>query len=531
MSTFKLTLSSTVAAMMALLCAYALGWQHAWWAAMTVWLVIQPNRNLMAGRILARSLGSSLGAIMGAVLILFVTPLSMQLLCLGIWLLISSGLGSLFQQYRNYAFVVAGYTAAIVIMFCYFENNPDVELAYTRIFCTFIGVFFCILWVLPFVPQQKHHHAFENLHSIQGQIQSLFEKGAVPSLEPKIQSFCFEIKRLNQYFQFHQALTKKDNPQHLLHSLIQQLSLIQVFTQPKTRSYFIENKKEVSIHRLPLKQRLKYFFRYFALNQQARHVLQAIVRVIGVYLLTLTLWLATDWKQAPLMVMTAILFAALFSSHAYAQQALTDVLKGSLLGAILGLIFRIFIVPMHDSGWVMLALFMILLLGAYLMNQSKTAKMAIDLNMTFLLIAQLLAQVSQQTPDILLECLAILSGIVITFIWFRTGVPSLFRAISPDRHFAVKLMYALKNLNTYLEFIYLAALMRADIYTRILEQNQTAHELEAALHVLKQICVVEVENMSAHTFQQSGLQALIQAVAQQHHLQYTPVQGEQSHVL
>ncbi|EXE40732.1 FUSC family protein [Acinetobacter baumannii] len=530
MSKFKLMLDSTVAAMLALIFAYALGWEHAWWAAMTVWLVIQPYRGLMAERILARSLGSSIGSIIGAMIILFIAPVSLQLLCLGLWLLISSGLGSLFLQYRNYAFVVAGYTAAIVIMFCYFENKFDVELAYTRIFCTFIGVFFCGLLVLPFIPKTKHKEVFQNLSSIQKQIQYLFSKTTGLKPEPKIYPFCFELKRIYQYSLFHQAFTKKRNYQQLLHSLLQQLSLIQGFTQPETRSYFLEKQKEVADYTLPLKKRLKYFFQYFTLNQRTLHVIHVVVRVMGVYFFTLLLWFGIGLEKAPLMVMTAILFASLFSNHTHAPQALIDVIKGSLLGAILGLIYRIFIVPMHDSGWIYLALFMILLFGAFLMNHTKTAKMAIDLNMTFLLIAQPLAEVNQQIPDILLECLAILTGIVITFIWFRYGVPYFFKIISCNKYFSDKLDHNFKKITEYQELKYITSLIRTNLCTQILEQNQTAHELEAALSVLKLICVLEVENLPPHNFQKSSIQILMQEISQLPNLQYTPVQGEQSHV-
>ncbi|MFW2003752.1 FUSC family protein [Acinetobacter baumannii] len=528
MPTFKLTLNSTVAAMIALLCAYALGWPHPWWAPMTVWLVIQPNQKLMKGRILARSLGSSIGSIIGALLILFLTPMSLQLL--GLWLLISSGLGSLFQQYRNYVFVVSGYTAAIVIMFCYFDNNLDIKLAYTRIFCTIIGVVFCSLLVLPFAPKVKHNDVFKNLWIIQEQINDLFRKASDSKLENKIQFICFELKNINKYFQFHQAFTKKGINPETLYSLIQQLSLIQGFARAEIRTYFLEKQKRISIHSIPLKNKLRYFFKYLLWHPQALQILYAIVRVMGVYLITLTLWFTTDWKNAPLMVMTAILFAALFSSHAHAQQALTDVLKGSLLGAIFGLIYRIFIIPMHDFGWEILALFMVLLLGAYLMNRTKTAKMAIDLNMTFLLIAQPFAQVNQQTPEIFSQCLAILSGIAITFIWFKYGVSFLFKVISPNKNFIRKLFYTLKSIDTYHEFIYIASLIRAELYTKILEENQTPQQLKAALLVLKQISIVEVKNLPPHTFKKSDLQALVQVFAWQHYLQYSLVQGEQSHV-
>ncbi|TKI03514.1 FUSC family protein [Martelella alba] len=109
---------------------------------------------------------------------------------------------------------------------------------------------------------------------------------------------------------------------------------------------------------------------------------------VGALVLSGSLWLFTGWQTGPIMVMTAVLFASLFSSNPRGNTALADVLLGTFTGALAGCLFRLWISPRlsHDAG--MLAVILFLMVGAYLMACPRTGKMAIDINMTFLLVTQ-----------------------------------------------------------------------------------------------------------------------------------------------
>ena len=148
-------------------------------------------------------------------------------------------------------------------------------------------------------------------------------------------------------------------------------------------------------------------------------------RPVVALLIATTLWWAFAWADGPMMVMTAVLFASLFSSHSHADAALKDVLVGSCVGAALGLSCRFLWLPHVASVWQLAwAIAPFLLAGAWLMARPSTAKLAIDLNMTFLLIAQPSLSTETSLEHSLLQTVAILGGVLIALLTFRWWVPS-----------------------------------------------------------------------------------------------------------
>ena len=108
---------------------------------MTVWVVAQPTRGLLLERSLARLAGTACGALAGALILygLEDRPLP-SIAALTSWLALCAGLGSIFRHFRNYGFVLAGYTAAIVIMFSLGHGTYDAGVALDRVLCTIIGI-------------------------------------------------------------------------------------------------------------------------------------------------------------------------------------------------------------------------------------------------------------------------------------------------------------------------------------------------------------------------------------------------------
>ncbi|KAB2759860.1 FUSC family protein [Brucella anthropi] len=110
-------LRTTAVALLALALAQGLGIRHPWWAAMTVWLVAQPTIGLQIGRGIARLVGTGPGALAGAAILYGLSGnLTLLLAALALWLALCAGCGSLFRHFQNYGFVVAGLTAAIVVL-------------------------------------------------------------------------------------------------------------------------------------------------------------------------------------------------------------------------------------------------------------------------------------------------------------------------------------------------------------------------------------------------------------------------------
>jgi uncharacterized membrane protein YccC len=63
-----------------------------------------------------------------------------SLAALASWLALCAGLGSIFHHFRNYAFVLAGYTAAIVVQSGLGDGSFDPGLALDRVICTIVGI-------------------------------------------------------------------------------------------------------------------------------------------------------------------------------------------------------------------------------------------------------------------------------------------------------------------------------------------------------------------------------------------------------
>ena len=136
----QLAVRGTLAALLALAAAAALGLECPYWAAMTALIVIQPTRGLLLEKSYFRLVGTAIGA--GAGLLILLTtrsPLMISLL-LSLWLASCVGIGNLLYGLRSYGAMVAGCTCAVVAMAGY--NNPPHlhDLVFGRVAGIIIGI-------------------------------------------------------------------------------------------------------------------------------------------------------------------------------------------------------------------------------------------------------------------------------------------------------------------------------------------------------------------------------------------------------
>ena len=114
--------------------------QHAYWAAMPVWVVAQASRGVLLERALFRVVGTLLGAAAGFGLLLLPVPPTAQLALLGLWVAASAGLTHLLRGVHGYGALLAGITAPIVVIPSVLAAAGSRELALARVECTLIGV-------------------------------------------------------------------------------------------------------------------------------------------------------------------------------------------------------------------------------------------------------------------------------------------------------------------------------------------------------------------------------------------------------
>ena len=114
--------------------------QNAYWAAMPVWVVAQASRGVLLERALFRVLGTVVGALAGFALLQVPVHPYAQLALLGLWVAVNGGLTHLLRGVHSYGALLAGVTAAIVVIPAVLAPGASLNLATARVECTLIGV-------------------------------------------------------------------------------------------------------------------------------------------------------------------------------------------------------------------------------------------------------------------------------------------------------------------------------------------------------------------------------------------------------
>lgn len=149
-------LRTAFAAFVALLIAYAVGLEHPHWAAMSAWASSQPMREHLLSRSIYRFGGSVVGVVFAIALVL-VAQDSLWVLAIGLamWGALCAFLGNLQRGYMVYGCMLAGYSAAMVVLLHHGPADSVWPFAWDRMFTVITGVAaaLCISWC--FAPRRK----------------------------------------------------------------------------------------------------------------------------------------------------------------------------------------------------------------------------------------------------------------------------------------------------------------------------------------------------------------------------------------
>lgn len=114
--------------------------ENAYWAAMPVWVVIQPYRGLMLERGLFRILGTALGASLGFAILWLAPDPYLDVALLAACVAVSAGLAQVLRGTPAYGAMMIGMSAAVVILPSVLAPDGGWGLAIARTECTIIGV-------------------------------------------------------------------------------------------------------------------------------------------------------------------------------------------------------------------------------------------------------------------------------------------------------------------------------------------------------------------------------------------------------
>ncbi len=142
---------------------------NAYWAAMPVWVISQSSRGVLVERALFRVIGTVVGAAVGFALVnLPVTPY-LQLLLLAGWIAGNAGLTHILRGVRGYAALLAGMTAAIVVIPSLLEPSGSMSIAMARVDCTLIGVIVSTLVMAFSTPEAPLAEFYSEVRAVSAQ--------------------------------------------------------------------------------------------------------------------------------------------------------------------------------------------------------------------------------------------------------------------------------------------------------------------------------------------------------------------------
>ena len=113
---------------------------NAYWAAVPVWVISQSARGVLIERAIFRIVGTLVGAAVGFALIHIPASPYLQLVLLALWIGLNAGTIHLLRGVHGYGALLAGMTAAVVVIPSLLSPSGFLELALARVYCTLIGV-------------------------------------------------------------------------------------------------------------------------------------------------------------------------------------------------------------------------------------------------------------------------------------------------------------------------------------------------------------------------------------------------------
>ena len=122
--------------------AIASAWHmtNAYWAAMAVWVVVQPLRGMLFERAVMRVVGTAIGALVGFLILWFAQGSFAQIVVMTLWMSLCAAAMHIFKGIYPYAILLCGFTVPAVVLPSALTETYQPELGWSRVICTLIGV-------------------------------------------------------------------------------------------------------------------------------------------------------------------------------------------------------------------------------------------------------------------------------------------------------------------------------------------------------------------------------------------------------
>lgn len=158
-----------LAAWLAFALASLLHVHNAYWAAMPVWVISQPSRGILLERAGFRVLGTLLGAGVGLGLAHLGFPPLAQIALLALWIALNAAATHVLRGVHGYGALLAGMTAAVVVIPTLLTPAGSLPLALARVDCTLIGVLVGTLVMAFQTPESPLAEFYDQVRAVSAQ--------------------------------------------------------------------------------------------------------------------------------------------------------------------------------------------------------------------------------------------------------------------------------------------------------------------------------------------------------------------------
>ncbi|MBP2550350.1 putative membrane protein YccC [Neorhizobium galegae] len=439
---------TAIAGCLAMLVAFALGLHHPQWAAMTIWVVAQPTRGLWLEKSLSRIAGTLIGAGIGTLMVIFLSsnpPL--LLVCLALWIGFCATTGNLLRGPLSYVTLLAGYSAAMIAMLDHDNPNLVLGLAQDRILTILIGAATSTLTGLLFTPKSAesnlHHRIRQMVERVTAHVMDhasnvmkreeraaiLSELAAIDeSLEVQLAGkigMAAKMRAVRSVLAAAMDLllnapedTHRDSdepsqgPEALACS--SQSDLARRMASLQTAWQGLEQAGELEAQRIPS----LHLHRDWIGARQAG--LRAALSVLGVG----AIWLLTDLAIGPFMVMGTAIMTSLFSTFDHPARIMRFGIVGTLAGASVATVVRLYAMPLAESELAMVLMVMpVILIGALVMSHRKSMFVGMDFNMVSLLLLGPAFPTHLQPAEAVAQAMSVVVGPVVALLAFTYAFP------------------------------------------------------------------------------------------------------------
>ncbi|RUS66774.1 p-hydroxybenzoic acid efflux pump subunit AaeB [Saezia sanguinis] len=457
---------------------------NAYWAAMAVWVVVQPLRGMLFERALMRVLGTALGAAVGFVILWCAPHALLQIVLLSLWATVCAGAMHLIKGIYPYGVMLAGITAGVVVLPSALTNSYQPDLAWSRVLCTLIGVLVVTIVMSFYTPKASRREyytqarllvadavefavrllqgapldaAYEHEQDVllrMSQLESSAHTVAAGSVtghrqlrhvealiasSMEVMASAAAIYRQRQH---EEGRTVQDEEVQILVDYMSQLTT-QLRQDDEAFKALLQH-PEVLLNHPPvtsdMAQRLNHSLEQLVAAEKALYhgvdkleaggrlrvsppklataaeidwakqsALSAGVTTLAVSLLA---WVSGS-HAADLMALGTCMFCLILASFPYPRIMMKILFTGVVVGSVVALAYRLLIQPYVSTlPQLMLSLIPFLLVGGLARTSSKTAGPALDANMNFFLVGQIMfPAVAATTGQIVVDSVAVVLGV------------------------------------------------------------------------------------------------------------------------